>query len=489
MKFIKPAHMKKLKYGSIAIGITVFVIAAIVIVNVIFSALAYKNNWYIDLTEDKLYELSDAGRELLDTIDPEKEIVVHFCAPFDTLEGNPYSKMAFELVKQIASSYDNITYDYIDTEKNPTAVAKYKSTTSSNIYEDSIIVESGTEFRLYSLRALFTFDSQEDTVPWAFNGERKIISAMVQCTQAEVPIAYVTSNHGETLSESMVELFYDAGYELKAIDLSKDDIEEDGRLIVISNPKFDFEGISEATAGRKSEIEKIDDFLDGFGNVMVFLDPDTNKLPELEAFLEEWGIAFDNSVIKDPTSSLDPSHYTLVGEYSLEDTIGGSFVSNMLKVGTPPNVIVRYARPINILWEAANGREVSTAIYTSKGAQKYVDGTLVEEGRFPLVTISRERRNVDNTAHNAYVFAIGSKYFTDDNYLKSSYGNSDIIYLMMRSMGKVQVPIDIDYKVFEETALNITISDAISWTVAISAVIPAIILCIGIVIWIRRKHV
>ncbi|MBQ8551290.1 MAG: Gldg family protein [Clostridia bacterium] len=477
---------KKVKHGSISILLTVVVIAAVVIANVIFSAFAYKNNWYVDLTAEGIYGLTDAGREMLDDI--EADIQIHFCAPYDELESNTAQKMVFELVKEMASEYDNITYDYLDPVKNPTSVIKYKNSAADSINSQTVIVESGSEFRVFALEALFVIDTDNTTV-WAFNGEKKLITAMVQCTQAETPIAYFTYTHGESISTSMQELFYDAGYELRTIDLTTEEIHEDARLIVISNPLYDFEGISEATAGRKSEIEKIDDFLDGFGNLMVFMDPDTAELPELEEFLVEWGIEFDDSVLKDPSNSIDTNHYALSGQYSLEEnSLGASLVSDIVSVGTAPKTIVNYASPINLLWDYNNNRQTSTAIYTSDKAQKYVDGKVVEEGQFPLVAFSRETRYIDNTPHYSYVFAIGSKYFTADTFLSPTYANSDIIYTMMRAMGKVQVPIDLKFKVFEDESLDILESEAGAWTWTLAIAIPACVFIAGIIIWIRRKH-
>ncbi len=477
---------KKVKHGSLSILLTVVVIAAVVIVNVIFSALAYKKNWYVDLTTEGIYGLSDAGRAMLDEI--QADIKIHFCAPYDTLESNAPQKMVFELVKEMASEYDNITYDTLDPVKNPSSVIKYKNSVSDSINSQTVIVESGSEFRVFALEALFMLDTDTSTV-WAFNGEKKLITAMVQCTQAETPIAYFTHTHGESISSTMYQLFYDAGYELRTIDLTKEEFHEDGRLLVISNPLYDFEGISEATAGRKSEIEKIDDFLDGFGNLMVFMDPDTEHLPELEAFLVEWGIEFDDSVLRDPSNSIDTNHYALSGQYSLEeDSLGASLVSDIISVGTVPKTIVNYASPINLLWDYNNNRQTSTAIYTSDKAQKYVDGKVVEEGRFPLVALSCETRYIDNTPHHSYVFAIGSKYFTADIFLSPTYANSDIIYTMMRAMGKVQVPIDLNFKVFEDESLDILESEAGAWTWALAVAVPAVVFGTGIIIWIRRKH-
>ncbi len=477
---------KKVKHGTVSVLLTVVVIAAVVIVNIIFSAFAYKNNWYVDLTETKLYGLTDAGRALLDEVDA--PVQIHFCSPFDVMESNSPQKMVFELVKEMAAEYDNITYDYIDPIKNPTAVIKYKNSPADAVNAHSVIVESGSEFRKFALDALFIVDS-DNTTAWAFNGEKKLISAIVQCTQAETPIAYFTTTHGEYIPSSLFELVYDAGYEPRAIDLTKEEIHEDARLMIISSPTTDFEGISEVSAGRKSEIEKIDDFLDSFGNVMVFMDPDTKELPELEEFLVEWGIEFDNSVLKDPENSIDINHYAISGQYSIEEnTLGASLVKNIVSVGTAPKTIVNYASPINLLFDYNNGRQTSTAIYSSDKAQKYVDGKIVEEGRYPLVALSRETRYIDNTEHYSYVFAIGSKYFTADTFLSPTYANSDIIYTMMRAMGKVQVPIDLDFKVFEDESLDILQSEAGTWTIVLVLAIPACVFIAGIIIWIRRKN-
>lgn len=510
---INPAATRKLKYGAIAIVLTAVVVAAVIIFNAIFSSLVYKYNWYVDMTKEGLYGLSDAGRAMLDDIDAPINII--FCEPYDQLEANSYTKMILSLVKEMAAAYDNITYTYVDIISNPTAVTKYKTTTATSIKTTDVIIESGTEFRVFKATALFV--QNESQKVWAFNGELKLISAMIQITQAETPIAYYTHTHGESVTTEMYQmltLLADAGFDVQPIDLTKEDFSKDGRLLVIYNPLYDFEGISEDTKGRKSEIEKIDDFLDGFGNLMVFIDPDTQELPELDEFLSEWGISFDKSVLKDPTSSLDTEHYSLVGEYSIakstasdttssslystststeqtydKDALGASLVNSMTSLGTPPKTVVKYARPINLLWDSKDGRITSTVLYTSDNAEKYVDGKKVETGKYPLVVLSRESRYIDNTPHYSYIFACGSQYLTSSDYLgRKAYGNSDIVYAMMRTMGKTQVPVDLDFKVFDDESLDITTAEATNWTVFLSAIIPACFLLAGLVVWIRRKH-
>ena len=237
---------------------------------------------------------------------------------------------------------------------------------------------------------------------------------------------------------------------------------------------------------------------------MVFKDPDTGELPELEEFLSEWGIQFDNSLLKDPSSSLDVEHYSLVGDYPIAlnsssttaenavydpDALGASLVSSMTNTGTPPKTVVKYASPINRLWDSKDGRMTSTVLYTSSNAEKYVDGTKVETGKYPLIVLSRESRYIDNTPHYSYVFVCGSQYLASTDYVgRGAYGNSDIVYAMMRTMGKTQVPVDLDFKVFDDESLDITTQEATNWTIFLTAVVPACFLVAGVVVWLRRKH-
>ena len=58
-------HNKKFKHGSVSVALVIVIIAAVILVNAIFTALARKNLWYIDMTPDSMYTLSDTAKDLL----------------------------------------------------------------------------------------------------------------------------------------------------------------------------------------------------------------------------------------------------------------------------------------------------------------------------------------------------------------------------------------------------------------------------------------
>ena len=113
---------KKFKYGALGAGITAAVIALIIIVNIIFSALARTYFWYFDMTSEKYYDISEETKGYLDSIDPEtNSVTIYFLAPADSLTQTASSanyaqstslwgmKYIYTLALELADSYSFIS--------------------------------------------------------------------------------------------------------------------------------------------------------------------------------------------------------------------------------------------------------------------------------------------------------------------------------------------------------------------------------------------
>ena len=62
-------NRRKLRYASTSVLLTALIIAAIIVFNIIFSALGSKFLWYLDLTPDLLFTLSDDCYDLIENGD------------------------------------------------------------------------------------------------------------------------------------------------------------------------------------------------------------------------------------------------------------------------------------------------------------------------------------------------------------------------------------------------------------------------------------
>lgn len=492
-------NSKKMKYGSTATAFTVLFIAFIIIFNVIFSALATKYMWYIDMTDANLFSLSDAARDLLD--DVTDEVTITFCMDKDKLEADGSMKYILNTARLLETEYDNIKIDYRDAIKNNVYLQKYTTVSSPYVPTTSVIVESGTEFRLFAYSSFFITDTQDTDYVWAYNGEHQFVSAILQVTADEMPIAYFTSGHGEALNSNedaiaLISLFQSSGYDVRAIDLSREEIDPAARVVIINDPKYDFGGYNEESTG-DSEIDKIDNFLDGLGSLFVFVDPEKiESLTNLNEFLYEWGIEFvPNTTVCDFENSVSVNGYSVVGQYNEnEQDLASQIYKEITSMSSRPKVIFRNAAPIKRVYEqksfGVDSRVTSHVFFTAPTAELTVDGlTTPAEETYGLMTITQETRTVDNEYYTSYVLAAGTSDFTASQYLLSNvYANSDVLYACMRAFGKERVPADIDFKVFNDYELDITTSEANNWTYGLIITMPVIILAASVVVSIRRKY-
>ncbi len=481
---------RKLKFGALAVTLTVVVVALVIVINAIFTALAGKYMWYADMTDEFLFTISDATKNQLAEFadDPNLKIKIIFCMDPDQLDQTFQYRLVRNMAEQFASEFEFIETEYVPYEKHPSYFEKFLSTSVTEINSKYVIITDGSTSKACTMDWFF-YTSQSTGSLYAFDGEYKFLSSFLSIT-GDNPIAYFTTGHGESVQNStMFELFKEAGFDVRTIDLSKEDMEEGTMCVVINNPKYDFMGADDTV----NEIAKIDKVLDDRGNLMVFLDAKERSLPELDALLYEWGIVFENSKIRDYDNSLSVDGTELVADYVTSGS-GASLTEALRKLETTPKMIVKDARPIKLLFgsEGYKDRYASSILQTFGSAYAVPFGESEENGEYgvyDLMTISYELKYINNVDCYNYVLAAGTSSFADDKYVgSSSYGNRDLIFNIMKNFGKKTVPVDIDFKVFDDTMLDITTSQAKGWTIVLTAVIPTAVLACGLVVFIRRRR-
>ena len=422
----KAFNKRKLRYAGTSAALTALIIAAIIVVNVIFSALATRFLWYADLTPELVFTLSDECFDLIengdDTFknsespiemvkkfraenkayneannlkkgdagwrDENVMIQIIFCDDIDVIEASYYQKTVYHTALELAVKFPEyievINYNII---RNPSAVAQYKQTANDYIDPASVILTCGSEYRRYDIRSFYTFDSDTADTPWAYNAEKKFAAGILAVTRAETPIACITNNHGESVLPSSAEAaLEDAGYEVKYLNLLEEEIPADCRLIVIYNPQADFMTTEEGAM--VDEIKKLDNFLDDTNSLMVFMSPETPVLADLEEYLEEWGIVFDRhydsvlgttfpKFIADSTQAAvgDLSNYTFFSEYVTKG-MGADITEKMRDVPVAPPVVFKKAMPIAVspLYELTRKENTDDETQSYNYYSSYIDG-------------------------------------------------------------------------------------------------------------------
>ena len=455
------------------------------------------------------------------------KVNIIFCDERDALEENSAQRYVLETAEDIERAFpDIVSVKFVNIWTNPGAVQKYKGTALTSIYSTNVIVESGSEYRVYSLNSFFVFNDDDNTDPWSYNGEKKLVSGILAVIKAESPIACVTINHGESFSD--YELFYllqDAGYMVQMINLATEEIPADCRLMVVCNPTSDFlvkDGISDI-----SEIAKLNAWLDGLNSLLVFMSPDSPVLPNFEEYLEEWGIKYDRHtdeagnvypyMIKDSAHSLTADGMTVVAEYATQG-LGASVHKEMRSVAVPAKVIFKNAMSISYsdsyktvdytdedddtvtyrygtYYSNGVSRNIYDVFTSASSAVAEANGEQVAAASslepFKLMTITRETQMVSNTdADYSYVIACGSTDFISADMLQSIvYGNSDVLVSALRAVGRETIVVDLAHKPFDKTEIeSLTTAQANQYTVILTVVPALVVVILGVFVVVRRKY-
>ncbi len=545
---------------------TIAVIAAVLVINVLFSFIADRLMWQVDetvtkyttaegvsmytATDEFLGVVRDYAIPMVEEMNAQRvsngeepiTINVKFCTERDKVyEADKLRMIQYTALALQKEFPDAIKVEYLNIEQNPSQVQKYKATSSSNIYSHQIIFEFGTEYRVCSYDYFFLKNDSSASEHWAYNGEQKMASLLLALTRAESPIAGFITNHGEQLEncQSFRNLVERAGFDVVDIDLSKDEIPADCRLLICYDPQTDFIGLGNASYvdGDESEIDKLDAFLDKAYSFMLFVDKDTPELPVLEEYMEEWGVTvaraenaegdLDNLTIRDQSMKLDKDGYIPMAEYVT--TGGGSSITeDMRNVSYPAKVVFPNAtaivmsesyRKTHVIPDDTNGvtEAYTYGSYYRNGVSRYFHDVFktgpsaaveafgkqyqvaTQQERFNFMTISIESRtimetNYLSTQEPSYVAVFGSTEFASDTILDSAaYGNADALTATLRHMGREVMPADLEFKAFKVYTVDTDayVPDAgkvIGATVCLTLLPIAICVIAGVCVNVKRKY-
>ncbi len=487
---------RKFKYGSLAVGLTVAFVALIIIFNAVVYALAYSYGWYIDLTGEQYYGITDKSSKYLDEVLTEDvEIKIIFCQDKDRVLDDGAGYFVYKCAETYKKSYPkNISIEFLDVISHPDLAEIYTSQLGTPLFTTNVIIESNQSegFRLLTYDNFFTFDSDTGDL-YAFNGERRFTSYIISLC-SDYPICYFTTGHGESIYDSASEkapnsiynLMIDAGFDVRTIDLTKEDFDGNAKVVIVNNPIYDFAGSDQPV----NEIEKLARFMsDTGGNAMVFLSPENQgNLKVFKQWLEEWGIGITDGLVKDEANSLSVDGRTLVSAYTTEGFASSPTLA-LRGHDSVPSTIVKDAVALKPLFEINNYKEPGVMLNSHPSSVLCTNnGDLA--GSYPIAMISRQLKydSVTTLEVKNYLLVTSAGYVEQAYIDSNAYGNRDTINYLVEQMGKKIVPLDIDFKVFASEALSITTFEAYAWTVVLVGIIPLSVCGLGIFVCYKRKR-
>ena len=283
-KFIETIKKKWLINGTKTFLLVVIILAFFIGVSVLMQKL---NLTPIDLTEDKLFTLTEESKDKVKDID--KDINIYFVGYSD-------DDSTLDLAKQYSKVNDKIKVEAVKAEDRPDLVQKYGIETSSQ----GIIVEAGSRYKVLASSDLYTYDTTSGS---SVNvAEEKLTAAIRSVSVDELPKVYFLNGYSSfTLTSGMQYLnmyLQNEVNEVETLDiLSTGKVPDDCTTLVIASPNKDFDDVA-TTA--------ITDYINKGGNIL-WLNAAVAKqqdLPNVNKILALYGVQpFEIGIIRETDSS------------------------------------------------------------------------------------------------------------------------------------------------------------------------------------------
>lgn len=515
----KKKNLKKFKYGSMSAVVIALVIVLVVILNLICSMLAKRSPLKIDLTADNRYEISEESIEAIKNLKGDVEITVTFPkSDFESM-GAYYQQMyayygmnvetPYEMIPSILENYEmhakqgsgSIKVQYVDMNKDPDIISKYRKFYNNDIPEGSIIIFSGNDdngrVKVISREEIISMikpanTSTQTAVTMNFVGESTLTSAIMNVTDANpIKTAFVSTMNGASLSGQGYELitsefmsFLDKnGYDCTAVDIATDTLSpEDYDFVVLPMPSVDFSA---------DIIGKLGDFLYNDGNYqrnMLYI-PSlyVGDLPNISEFLADWSIEVEENVVLDDTNWIE----TYIFNQNINKNINIKVdVSNPDSVGSLPNetlpIVAPATKKLNIL--AKNNDSVATSVL--KSMETSFDQNSEEKGTRDTAVVSVKETSSGLDRYSSHLLVLGSSYMIADTLLTqtNAFNNANVIMGMLNTMTGKEASAVIPDKALQQSLITPTATEMNGIRIFVLYAIPAIVAVAGIVVFVRRKN-
>ena len=516
----RPKKLKNqaiLRKGGFSIAITAAVLAGIIVLNVLVSALSKRFVLEYDMTPQKENSMSDENIEYLKGLDTEVEIIV--CATPDDYEGGymgyyakrlynvsedatDYYKQTIKLLDKYPVYNDKITLRYVDTQGTEFTEISTKYSKEKLYYGDIIVscTKNGSErYKVIGYEDIYYLS--QDTTYSAYgytmntvdgnNVETVVTSAIAYVTSDKTKKVAVIKGHSRTdYTEDYVTLLKENNYEVTELTEGMvGSISNEYDAVVIAAPNTDFLG---------SELDALSEFLENDGKLgkglIFFADAAAPYLPNLSDFLEQWGISVGEGILFETNSqNYKPDDPTTMCTYPTDS-------ENDITKGMQL-CITGYNVPITEAYDAEGLITVTSLMSTPESvvaAPVGTDAAWTGADDYTKMSyssvIQSEMMNYDenNNEISSYVFAFSSVEFIKSDYNEqSSVANKNItLAAAERAVGAENTGVSFVSKTIADESYSDSVTDASLRTVRIvfMFVLPIACIALGIYIFIRRKN-
>ena len=450
------------KNGTYSIGITFVILVMVVVANLIIGQLPEKVR-KIDVSSNRLYEISDTTKKLMKKLDQDVDVKV--LADKENTD---------ERIKTFLSKYtglsDHISVEWIDPVLHPATLNEYNASENTIVVSCADTGKSTTiSFDDILVTDMSSYYYTGTVTESEFDGDGQLTSALSYVTTESTWKIYRTSGHGEsTFSATISELIDKANYTVEELNLVMEPtIPEDCDLLMMYAPTND---LSEA------EAKAVTDYMTTGGKVMVIWgDKGKGELPNLENILKTYGLEIADGYIADMQRNYQGNYWYIFPELSLNESLSDGISSQM--------VLTVNSRGMEQVDPARDTITVTPFMTTSSDGYAVTEET-EKQGTFLLGATATETQ--DDTESRLTVIA-GTSLI--DAQITDSFPTLENTKLFMNAVtanfdGVENVSIEPKSLTVERN----TVQHGGVFSILLIFILPLAILIGGFIVWFRRRR-
>ncbi len=468
-----------------AVMVSLLIVAAFLI-NLVAGLLAQRYELTLDLTANAAYQIGEETRALLQGLDRDVEIYV--LATEDGFAGSAYLVQAQRILEQYPKISSRVTLTYVDALSDPTFAARFPQLT---LAQGDVLVTCGDRLRQLQLADLFNITQSQagGMVIRSSRAEEVLSSAILHVTSDEQVRVAVLVGHGMATTEAFARLLVANNYELADVNLATDALDDTYDLALLLAPRIDLS---------EEALSKLDAFLynNGTYGKTLFYSADVaqEQLPNLAAFLSEWGLVVDEGAVFETTPART---YQVQPYYPVAEYVDATYREQLIDASAP--VLMPLARPLTVLFEARDGRfnEVLLQFSETSGVRpaEAVDGFTVEQaerwGPLPALVLANRRiyGTTGVTQYRSNLVVSASTAMLDAFSIENtSLANGDYLLNLLNDLCERTDVVSIRPKSLAGETLALSTAQGNTWGIVLAGVLPLAILAAGLVVWLVRRH-
>lgn len=463
MKFLSRLSQRKLYRIILCLVIAVFLL-----VNRCVSLAGGVFDWKLDMTGEKLYELSAITGEVGKSLGDETQIYV-------AAGEQDYPSMFKEMLSRYGRLSPYLTVTYVDPFENPLFVDNYKQQ-GYTLSQNDIVVVGKNGIRQIAYDEMLVYTGEEVS---GISIEQQVTAGILYVNSSEKLSVAFTTGHGERTTKALENAFINNNFKVSNLSLAlAGAVEAD--IIVIASPAKDFEA---------SETAALEAHLEAGKKLMVFLEPGVGLYPNLSAFLKAWGLEPENNVVFEEKAYASDNPINIIPMYE-PHTINVYFVKN------PYYVVMPASRGIKLQKGAEN---IKTTPVLSSTSDSYAKEKLQYDtagwengdasGPFVLAATAEKTVWTEEGERTAAIFLAGSRnIYADDIMAVESYANSEFLTQVMNFLTESAGSVHIPAKTLTKPPLAVTMQMSLLIGMVLVVLLPLGLIGAGIVVYRKRKN-